>query len=289
VQRGRKVRAADDFIEESLKRVGRSVKMKRATYITTSWDDGHPLDLRVAELLAKYGLQGTFYIPRSTKTATMTTRQLRELSETFEVGGHTLHHVELTQTTQDQARQEITACKTWLEDSTGQPCSMFCPPKGIYASRHLDLILRAGYLGVRTVELLSLDFPRPVLSPREGKGLLMLPTTVQAHPHGLFAYVRNLGLRAAYRNFCLFLAHGRSTNWTSLVQSLVSRALKCGGVFHLWGHSWEVEQTGQWQRLEEVLRFLSQLTSQATTLTNSQVCKQPGAGCQPASQCRGVR
>ena len=37
--------------------------MKPSTCITTSWDDGHPLDLRVAELLAKYGLQGTFYVP----------------------------------------------------------------------------------------------------------------------------------------------------------------------------------------------------------------------------------
>jgi hypothetical protein len=27
--------------------------MKSPTYITTSWDDGHPLDLRVAELLTK--------------------------------------------------------------------------------------------------------------------------------------------------------------------------------------------------------------------------------------------
>jgi hypothetical protein len=34
--------------------------MKRVAYITTSWDDGHPLDLRVAELLAKYGLKDTF-------------------------------------------------------------------------------------------------------------------------------------------------------------------------------------------------------------------------------------
>lgn len=29
--------------------------------ITTSWDDGHPLDLKIAELLDKYGINGTFY------------------------------------------------------------------------------------------------------------------------------------------------------------------------------------------------------------------------------------
>ena len=28
-------------------------------FLTTSWDDGHPHDFRVAELLTKYGLAGT--------------------------------------------------------------------------------------------------------------------------------------------------------------------------------------------------------------------------------------
>src|SRR5262249_26496051 len=64
--------------------------MTQATYITTSWDDGHPLDLRVADLLARHGLRGTFYVPRTAENPTMTARQVRELSGTFEVGGHTL-------------------------------------------------------------------------------------------------------------------------------------------------------------------------------------------------------
>src|SRR5438552_7818919 len=98
--------------------------MQRAAYITTSWDDGHPLDLRVAELLAKYGLRGTFYVPRTAQTETMTAAQLRELSGVFEVGGHTLGHVDLTTATEQQAWQEIADSRSWLEDSTGQPCSM---------------------------------------------------------------------------------------------------------------------------------------------------------------------
>ena len=64
----------------------------------------------------------------------------------------------------------------------------------------------------------------------------------------------------------------RSTDWTRLVRPLLSHALERGGVFHLWGHSWELEQTGQWQRLEEVLRFLGQFTSRARALTNGEVC-----------------
>jgi len=34
--------------------------------VTTSWDDGHLLDLRLAQLLQDAGLKGTFYISRAT-------------------------------------------------------------------------------------------------------------------------------------------------------------------------------------------------------------------------------
>src|SRR5437667_29446 len=178
--------------------------MSTATYITTSWDDGHPLDLRVAELLAKYGLRGTFYVPMTAENGTMSVAQVRELSCTFEVGGHTLHHVDLSGATRQQAWHEIADSRSWLEDSTGQPCPLFCPPKGKFSQEHLHLIRKAGYRGVRSVELLSLDFPR------SRAGLLLLPTTVQAHPHGLLAYARNMIRRAALRNLWLYIAHGRS-------------------------------------------------------------------------------
>ena len=38
--------------------------------VTTSWDDGHRLDLRLAEILDEYQLPATFYIsPASTEIA----------------------------------------------------------------------------------------------------------------------------------------------------------------------------------------------------------------------------
>src|SRR5579872_2823021 len=64
--------------------------MKSPTYITTSWDDGHPLDLRVADLLARYGIAGTFYVPATTAMGTMSAAQFRELIPNFEIGAHTL-------------------------------------------------------------------------------------------------------------------------------------------------------------------------------------------------------
>src|SRR5438105_6475174 len=124
--------------------------MKPRTYITTSWDDGHPVDLRVAELLTKYGLLGTFYIPMTAENGTMTAAQLRELSLVFEIGAHTLHHAVLIGATEQQAWQEIACSKAWVEDNTGVSCACFCPPLGRYESAHLHMIRKAGYLGLRS-------------------------------------------------------------------------------------------------------------------------------------------
>jgi peptidoglycan-N-acetylglucosamine deacetylase len=241
--------------------------MKAAVYITTSWDDGHPLDFRVAELLTKYGLRGTFYIPKTTEYGTMTAAQVRELSCAFELGAHTLHHIVLTRATEREAWQEIVGSKSWIEDNTGSPCLLFCPPTGRYASRHVRMVASAGYLGLRSTELVSLDFPR------WQAGILLMPTTVQAHPHGLPAFAKNAIKRRAFGNLWRFVAHGRSTEWPELAQSLMRHTLKCGGVFHLWGHSWELQDNGQWQRLDQVLRFLSGFARQAPALTNGQVCQ----------------
>lgn len=241
--------------------------MNPAVYITTSWDDGHPLDLRVAELLTKHRMSGTFYIPRSAENETMPAVLIRELSLTFEVGAHTLHHAVLTEATEQKAWQEIAGSKSWLESNTGLPCLMFCPPKGKYTNRHLEMVRKAGYLGVRNVELLSLDFPR------KNAGIMLLPTTIQAYPHGSLAFAKNAVKRMALKNLLRLMTHGRSTDWPALARSLLHESLRCGGVFHLWGHSWELQATAQWHHLDEALRFMSEFTSQAPSLTNGQICQ----------------
>ena len=46
-----------------------------------------------------------------------------------------------------------------------------------------------------------------------------------------------------------------------------------GGVFHLWGHSWELQEAGQWQRLADVFRIMREFTGEAAAVTNAQVCQ----------------
>jgi peptidoglycan-N-acetylglucosamine deacetylase len=241
--------------------------MKPAVFITTSWDDGHPLDLRVADLLTRYGIAGTFYVPKTAPRGTMVAAEVRQLSLGFELGAHTLHHVVLTDATEQEAWQEISGSKCWLEDNTGSPSALFCPPKGRYARRHLDMIRRAGFLGFRSAELVSLDFPR------RQADLLVMPTTLQAYPHRVTAFAKNAIKRRAFGNLWRLVVHGHSIRWPELVQSLLLHALDHGGVFHLWGHSWELQESDQWHRLDEALRFMSWFVPQAAPLTNGEICQ----------------
>ena len=68
--------------------------------VTTSWDDGHPLDLRLAELLASYGVAGTFYVPLNyDRVPPVTQARLLSLQDLgMEIGAHGIDHTMLTKT-----------------------------------------------------------------------------------------------------------------------------------------------------------------------------------------------
>jgi hypothetical protein len=127
------------------------------------------------------------------------------------------------------------------------------------------MIRKAGYLGLRSVEFLSLDFPR------RQAGLLLMPTTLQAFPHRFSAFAKNAIKRKALANLWRYVVYGRAAEWPVMAESLLRLAIAHGGVFHLWGHSWELQDAGQWQRLKDVLRFMGGFVRQASALTNGQL------------------
>jgi hypothetical protein len=239
--------------------------------ITTSWDDGHVLDFRIAEMLVRHGLTGTFYIPRQASTGVMSESDVSELSRTFEIGAHTMNHVFLDTASDAVAEKEIAESRTWVEQVTGRECTMFCPPGGKFNSHHLAIVQNAGFGGLRSVELLS------IAPPRRHEKLLILPTTLQAHPHSMCAYARNIAKRRALANLWLYVTHGRVSGWDALAKSLFDVVRSRGGVFHLWGHSWELEESGQWERLDDVLRLLGELRGSISCVTNGELVRVAGA------------
>ena len=133
----------------------------KQTYITTSWDDGHPLDLRVAELLTKYGLHGTFYIPKAARerdddggTDPGAEQRFRDWRRTpsimlFSPGARA-----------SRLGRKSSVPSLGLKKTQVCRASRFVRRRQVFASRHVDMVRKAGYLGLRTVEMLSLDLPR---------------------------------------------------------------------------------------------------------------------------------
>jgi peptidoglycan/xylan/chitin deacetylase (PgdA/CDA1 family) len=234
--------------------------------MTTSWDDGHPLDLRVAELLFKHNLTGTFYVPRASQKPVMNRSQIRELSHSFEIGAHTLEHARIDRLSDPEAREQLSGSREWIEELTGRTCRVFCFPGGKFRSRQLQLVSQAGYQAARTVELLSTAIPQRI------DGLCLIPTTVQVFPHGPYVYARNSLKRLSATVLRWPRRSLLSRDWAALAKDLFLQTLEHGGVFHLWGHSWEIDEQGQWKNLEEFLKTMPPWHEQTKGVTNSELC-----------------
>ena len=233
--------------------------------VTTSWDDGDPRDIRIAELLRSRGLAGTFYIPMSgyLNNKTLVASDLRALSsEGFEIGAHSVSHKSLTLLRDDQLEREVRTCKQILEQSVGEEVSMFCYPNGRYNPRVIQEVRCAGYKGARTTWMLSTgtDF-RP----------FEMPTTLQAFPHPRTGYLRDLGRAKNIPGLWKFTTElSRFKSWLDLGKKLFSRVLEYGGIWHLYGHSWEIDDLSLWGELREMLDHVSH-RKDVTYVTNSQL------------------
>lgn len=229
------------------------------TYVTTSWDDGHVLDHQLARLLDMYELPGTFYVaPRNIELKPrerLDARGLRLLAEHFEIGGHTLDHVRLTTLDDRAAEAEIRDGKDAIEDVLGLPIESFCYPGGCYEARHVPMVARAGFRVGRTIDRLVFG-PTPPLE---------MATTMHAYRHLIDGPA---AMRLA--TFRPHLARRFYWNWDELAIHLFDRALVTGGVYHLWGHSWEIAANADWDRLERVFAHISR-RSEVSYVTNGQV------------------
>ena len=213
--------------------------------VTTSWDDGHRLDPKLAGLLDRHGIAATFYVaPRNAEFRSadrLGPRGIRNLAERFEIGAHTLSHPRLPRLGEVDARREIVDGKSELEDITGAPVTTFCYPRGEYTGAHVRMVRECGFVLARTVRRHSLQ-PGDRFRAR---------TTVNAYAHRVdgAAVLRMARMRpaAAARMFM---------SWDDFALAWFDRCRREGGIFHLWGHSWELDARGDWQRLERVLAYI---------------------------------
>lgn len=238
---------------------------RQAFFITTSWDDGTIYDLKLADLLSKYGLPATFYVAKHHEFGTLEESEIRVLGRSFELGAHTLNHVVLDFVEDGLAETEIKDSKSWIEEISGRQCKVFCFPQGRFSIRHVRMVKQARFCGARSVELMSCKKASLV------SGLAVMPTTIQVFPHKTSSYLKNIFRRGRVSNLLTYL-HAERRNWTTIASSLLTCLSSHGGVFHLWGHAWEIEQLNLWRDLELLFQTLEQYKGQATFVSNSDFC-----------------
>jgi peptidoglycan/xylan/chitin deacetylase (PgdA/CDA1 family) len=99
--------------------------------LALTYDDGpnDPHTLRLLEVLAKHNAKATFFlIGRYVRQRPEIVRAIVQAGHA--VGNHTFTHPILTFKTEAEVRQELAQCHSALEDTIGQPSSLFRPPFG---------------------------------------------------------------------------------------------------------------------------------------------------------------
>ena len=238
------------------------MREKPHAIVTTSWDDDARSGLKIAELLSAYRLPGTFYVPTGKLggDSLLSADDLRNLSAAgFEIGGHTVSHAILTEVGQSELLREVSECKKTLEQILSREVTMFCYPKGRFNSAVMQAVQNAGYHGARTTQMLS--HSSDVIP-------FAIPVTVQAYPHNRGNYIRSLLRTRAVGS----LLKGTPEllnfqSWLQLGKHFFDRVLRDGGIWHLYGHPWEIERLDLWGQVRELFDYVGR-RSDVEYLTN---------------------
>ncbi len=202
--------------------------------IIASWDDGTVADLKMAELMQKYGIETTFYWPSSLSEGKnlavigswLSEKQCKEISKSFKIGSHSITQKPMRKMDVGQISREINDSKKYLQDLTGQEIDSFAYPKESYNNMIAALLKGAGYKTARTYICGHID---------PGPDAYHIQCTVQ------------IGIdRIDYKN----------KSWEIFASEMHSKC-KEDSVFHLFGNSWDVETYYDWNNLEDLLKLLT--------------------------------
>ena len=211
--------------------------------ISFSFDDNHKLNTRIADLFEKFGFKAVFFINIEPMRhhEQMTTEDIISLHKRgFEIGAHTWSHRPLPQLLSEQAYYEIFESKKQLEEMIGTQIHGFCYPKGQYNQHIISMVQRAGYTYARTTGEGNTD---------ACEGSYEIKPTVQIYNSPLRRYLR---IKNCIDNHLPFALSG---DWLQSCKNFIEQS---EGIIRIFGHSWEIEEQGQWEKLEELLCWIKE-------------------------------
>jgi peptidoglycan/xylan/chitin deacetylase (PgdA/CDA1 family) len=206
----------------------------KAKALTLSYDDGVEQDIKLIEIMNRYGLKGTFnlnsglYAPEGTVYPNgqihrrMTKKQVTEtyMNSGHEVAVHSLTHPFLEQLPVNMVTNEIIKDRENLEAQFGAIVRGMAYPYGTLSDSVVDALRNCGIVYSRTVASTE-DFRIP-------KDWLRLTAT----------------------------CHHNSPQLQSLAKKFVEdRVTRAPYLFYLWGHSYEFEGNNNWKVIEDFARY----------------------------------
>lgn len=209
------------------------LKDGKSKVFTLSYDDGVVQDIRLVEMMDRYGIKGTFninsalYIPEDTVREKYYGRmKLSEAKQLFcgsghEVATHAYHHPDLRQLRPEDITREVWEGRKAAEAEYGTIVRGMAYPYGTYNADVLDALRLCGICYSRTVVSTNkFDFP--------DNWLAWNPTCHHNNP-------KLMDLAERFVN---------SQGWCKL--------------FYVWGHSYEFDNDDNWQIMEELFRLVGQ-------------------------------
>ena len=211
--------------------------------VTFSFDDGVKQDIRVVEILNKYGLKGTFNINTGIASETnkwvykgvdvmrINATDMRDLYNGHELAAHALTHCDLCKQEKKTIYNEIYRDKCNIEDWFGEEVVGMAYPYGTYNDLVVDVARRCGIKYARTVESTFSFLPQNDL-------LRFRPT-----------------------------CHFNDMRIKEIVKRFLSIESDETQLLYLWGHSYELDGDNAWGTFEEICKILG-FSSNVEFMTN---------------------
>ena len=212
--------------------------MKYNKAITFSFDDGHTQDIRLVELLNKYGVKSTFNLNSGTMTRLCSWRWngmeffklepecMPELYKGHEIASHGLCHGELMRMSDDALDYEIKKDIENLNQIFNQEIKGFVYACGRYDERALKILDESGIKYARTTKNTNDVLP---------------------HTGNMLECPSSFSLPSAFENEMLYEKTQEFLNYDGDEIRILS----------LWGHGYAFEGTNTWDKLEEYLKMIA--------------------------------
>lgn len=194
--------------------------------LTFSYDDGTTHDRRLVQILEKNGLKGTFHLNSSIlgKEGFVQADEICGLFKNHEIACHSSTHPFLNRLPPHAALEEIREDRLKLEKITGSIIRGFSYPYAVYNSALLEILPSTGIAYARTVE--------------------------KTHQFGL------------PDNFLRWhpTCHHDDPEMDRLISEFIKENNpKTNCLFYIWGHSFEFENKGNWNRMEDLCGTLGRI------------------------------